>query len=340
MPMPPPISRWCSTMPSSPSLSISSIRRSSASSSGASSSNCEPVAVDAGHFQVRQLGGRAIGVERVVEGHAELVGLQAGGDVGMGLGVHVGVDPQRYARGLAHGTGHFVQTMQLRNRFDVEAQDVMRQRQAHFVDALADAGEDHLARIAARRQHAQQLAAGDDVETGALARHQVEDGQVGVGLHGVADQGVAAGAGVGVGGEVGQQRRLRVHIGRGAVLLGDGGKRRALGVQHAIYIGKLRHKDYCWGTGVDRTGAASVLLAGLAGGALGRYSGPGWPQPLNKTVRHRAVMPLTEPINKRNVDFTIKSWIDYRYWSVAWANQNSWRRPRPPSPPSRPRWTV
>ncbi len=45
---------------------------------------------------------------------------------------------------------------------------------------------------------------------------------------------------------------------------------------------------------------SSVLVAGLAGG-LGRYNGPGWPQPLNKTVRHRMV-----PENKLNVDFTIR----------------------------------
>lgn len=62
------------------------------------------------------------------------------------------------------------------------------------------------------------------------------------------------------------------------------------------------------GAGAGDTPAGGALLAGLAPGGLGRYSGPGWPQPPNKTVRHRVAV----PINKRNEDFTIKSWIDDR----------------------------
>jgi hypothetical protein len=53
-------------------------------------------------------------------------------------------------------------------------------------------------------------------------------------------------------------------------------------------------------------GAGAPLLAvGLAAGGLGRYNGPGWPQPLRNKVRHR----IGVPIIKRKVDFTIESWI-------------------------------
>ena len=58
------------------------------------------------------------------------------------------------------------------------------------------------------------------------------------------------------------------------------------------------------GSAAGDTGT-ELLLAGLATGGLGRYSGPGWPQALSKTVRHRVAV----PINKRKEDFTIKSWI-------------------------------
>lgn len=199
------------------------------------------VAIDAGHLQVRQRGGAAVGRQRVVEGHAELVGFQTRRDVGVGLGVDVGVHAQRHARDLAHAAGDLVQAVQLGNRFDVEAQDVVRQRQAHFLDALADARKNHFARIAAGCEHAQQFAARDDVEAGALAREQVEDRQVGIGLHRVADECVAPRASVGVGAEIGQQRRLRIHIGGRAELRGDAGQGGAFGVQHAGVVREMRH---------------------------------------------------------------------------------------------------
>ena len=94
---------------------------------------------------------------------------------------------------------------------------------------LADAGKNHLAGIAAGGKHAQQFAAGDDVEAGAPPRQQVEDGQVRVGLHGVAHQRVAAGAGIGVGIEIVQQRRLGIDV-----------QGRAEGGGHAMTAGWFR----------------------------------------------------------------------------------------------------
>ena len=47
------------------------------------------VAVDADHLQARQRGGALVGAQRALVRDAELVALQAGGDVGMRLGVDV-----------------------------------------------------------------------------------------------------------------------------------------------------------------------------------------------------------------------------------------------------------
>ena len=56
------------------------------------------VAVDAGDLDMRQFGGTAIQRRRLVDGDTELVLLEAGGDIGMGLRVDIRVDPQRDRR--------------------------------------------------------------------------------------------------------------------------------------------------------------------------------------------------------------------------------------------------
>src|SRR5690606_24803720 len=53
------------------------------------------VAVDADHFQVRQLCGAHIQGLGFGDGDAELVFFEAGGDVRVGTGVDIRVDPQR-----------------------------------------------------------------------------------------------------------------------------------------------------------------------------------------------------------------------------------------------------
>jgi hypothetical protein len=267
------------------------------------------VAVDADHVQVGQACCGAVGVQRIIEGHAELVRLQAGRDVWVGLRIDVRVHAQRDRGALAHAAGHRVQAVQFRDRFDVEAQDAFLEREAHLGFGLADAREDGLARVAAGCDHAQQFAAGDDVEAGAFARQQVEDGEVRIGLHRVADEGVAAFTRVAVGGEVLQQGRLRIDIGRRAEFLGNAGQWGALGVQDAVLVRKMRHGSYWTGTEagsgfgvVGFNGVAGVCAAGLAGG-LGMYSGPVWPQPARLAARPRT----TSAAGRSAVgDFTIR----------------------------------
>ncbi len=154
------------------------------------------MAVHAAHLEIRQFAGQSIGLRRLGNVDAELVLPQTGGDVGVGVGVHVRVDAQRHGGGHAELPGHPAQAMQLRQGFDVEAADTDFQGAAHLVVALADAGKHHLAGIAAGSQHPLEFADRDNVETRTQARQHVQYGQIGVGLDRIANQVWAIGKGL------------------------------------------------------------------------------------------------------------------------------------------------
>ena len=78
--------------------------------------------------------------------------------------------------------------MQLADRFDVETEDAGLERGAHFVCSFAYARKNHLARIAAGRQHPSEFAAGYDIEPRTELGKQVEDGQTGIGFDRIANQ--------------------------------------------------------------------------------------------------------------------------------------------------------
>ena len=70
------------------------------------------MAVDAGYLDIGQCGGAAVEGQRVVVGHAELGFLEAGRDIGVGLGVDVRIDAQADRRPLAALAGDVVQAFQ------------------------------------------------------------------------------------------------------------------------------------------------------------------------------------------------------------------------------------
>ncbi len=192
------------------------------------------MAVDADHAQVRHGRGRAVGRQDFIERDAELVALQAGGDVRVGLGIHVRVDAQRHRRGLAQRAGHLVEPVQLGDRFDVEAGDTGFERQAHLVGGLAHPREHHVGGLASGGQHAPQFPARDDVEAGAQLREDLQHRQVGVGLHGVLHARVAALAGGRVGAVVGGQGGARIDVGGRAEPGGNRLERDAFDHQGAV----------------------------------------------------------------------------------------------------------
>ncbi len=126
---------------------------------------------------------------------AELVGGEAGGDVGVGLGEDVGVDAEGETGGEAEGLGAGGEEVELGGGFDVEEEDAGAEGGVDLGDLLAYAGEDGFFEGGSGDLlDAGELAAGDDIEAGAVLREELDDGESGVGFQGVAD-------GVGDGGE-------------------------------------------------------------------------------------------------------------------------------------------
>ncbi|MNS67799.1 hypothetical protein D3C72_1010610 [compost metagenome] len=219
-----------------------------------------PLDLDVGH-------GRRLAVDggRLLDGDAELVLLEAGGDIGVSARIDIRVDPYRDPRLLAHAASDPVQALQLGFRLQVEAEDLFLQREAHLGLALGDAGEDHLGRIPPRRQHPGQLPAGDDVKARAQARQQVEQGQVGVGLDRVADQMGNVARSLIEGVPVALKSGARVDIQRGAVLVGELLQGKLLGLKLAV--GVVVKVIQGGGSFLDYCGAASEAGLAVAGEA-------------------------------------------------------------------------
>ena len=124
---------------------------------------------------------------------------------------------------------------------DVDAENVRSQRRAQLGFGLADAREQDLARRNAGRQRALQLAAGHHVGAGAELCQRAQHRLVGVRLHGVADQRLLAGEGLGEDPVVALQRRGRIAIERRADRIRQFGQIDRLGVQHAVAIVEVIH---------------------------------------------------------------------------------------------------
>ncbi len=112
----------------------------------------------------------------------------------------------------------------------------------HFVGGLADAREDHLRGIAAGLEHAEELAARNDIEAGAGLGQQRQNGQRGIGFDGVADGVGQVGEGGIVGAIVGQERMAGIDIGGRTHARGERGERDLLTVKVVLRIGKHRSR--------------------------------------------------------------------------------------------------
>ena len=159
----------------------------------------------------------------------------------MGAGVDVRVHAQGNRRALAEAGGHFLQALQFLGGFDVEAVHADFQGATHVLAALADTGEDDLARLAAGGQHALQFTARDDVEAGAQARQQVQHAEVGVGLHGEAHQVRQTGQRIGVGAVLGLDVGAGIDVGGGAETFGNGGQGHAFREQYVVAVAEGLH---------------------------------------------------------------------------------------------------
>jgi hypothetical protein len=196
-----------------------------------------------------------------------------------------GVDAQADARAPTGAICDRVEQLELADALDVEAAHVHRERALHLGARLADAGKDDPRRIAASGEDALEFAAGNDVEAAAAPREPLQHGQRRVGLDGVAEQVIAAGQRVLVGGEGARHCSGRVGVERRfeAAREIDGGDafdhQSVIAKRDVGCAGQVHQRD----AGADAGDAAGARpfdddTGGEAdGAALGRASGPFWP---------------------------------------------------------------
>ncbi len=194
------------------------------------------MAIDAHHAQAGQGGCALVGGNRAFMGDTELVALEARGNVGVGLGVHVGIDTNADRCAQSHGLGHFAQHVEFCLALHVEAANADLQRLAHFCARLAYAGKDHLRRVAAGRNHALQFAGRNDIEAAAMAGEKLQDSERRVRFHGIADLHLAPSEPALVGTQGVQHGCLGIDVEGRAELPGQVGKAKALQLKRLVVV--------------------------------------------------------------------------------------------------------
>src|SRR5256886_13252344 len=144
--------------------------------------------VDAGDLYPRKPSGFGINFAGATNRNAEFVLRLAGADLGMGFGIDIGVDPERRTGRAVLTCCNFGKKGELRLRFDIEAKYVLFERKYQFRLRLANTGKGDFFRGDAGRKCASELAFGDDIHSGAEPRQGFENGLVGVGFNGIANE--------------------------------------------------------------------------------------------------------------------------------------------------------
>ena len=130
------------------------------------------VAINALHLKPRQAGGALVGGQSAFVRHAKLVAFEAGGNVGVGFGVHVGIDANADGRSFAQALCHVAEHLELGFALDVEAGNARLQSFAHFSACFAYAREDDFRHIATCGDDAVEFASRHDVKAAAgLCKH-------------------------------------------------------------------------------------------------------------------------------------------------------------------------
>jgi hypothetical protein len=156
------------------------------------------MAVDAFYPHVAQRPRAIVERRSVGVSDAEFALLEACGYIRVGARVHVGVHAQADRRARAELPRDAVDALELARRFHVEAQNPEPQCSTNLVFGLADSGENHFCGIAAGCDDPLQLTAGDDVETAAEPAEHVEDREIGIRFHRIADEVIPRGESVGI----------------------------------------------------------------------------------------------------------------------------------------------
>ena len=209
------------------------------------------VDVDPHHLQPRQRGGTGIDFLSAGDRDAELVLGFAGGNLGVGLGIHIRIDPDGDrslgAQLLSHGADHF----HLRFGFHVELADAAAQRQADFLFRLADAGEDDPVPRHARCLGTQVFALADHIHPRTGLRKGLEDRLVRGRFHRKTDQVISALKCFVEQPEMAQQGGGGIDIERSAHRRGDLGDGNVFGEKRAVAVEKMVHSPAFRAKGAD-----------------------------------------------------------------------------------------
>ena len=81
----------------------------------------------------------AVSPHRLFMGNAKFIAFEPGGNIGVGFGVHIRIDPQAHRCPQAQGDGNFAQHVQLRFTLHVEAANAGLQRLLHLGAGFAHA---------------------------------------------------------------------------------------------------------------------------------------------------------------------------------------------------------
>jgi len=195
-----------------------------------------------GDVEIREPRRGAVGLDRRRDIDPELVLLQAGRDVRVGLRIDVGIDPQRDAGPLSECLRAELDRLQLRRGFDIEEKNTARQGIVDLIDPLADARVNDLSRIRAGQKRSVQFAAGHDVDAAAFADEDPQDCDVGIGLCGETDNVGLAGEGIVKNPEVPFQGIVAVEIKGRTHLLRDGADCEFLTPEFVSMILKIVHE--------------------------------------------------------------------------------------------------
>ena len=155
IPRPPPASTYSSAMPACCASCASSASFSAAPRIGSMLVICEPTWTCSATSRDRTLRPeRRQQHPDVVGRNAELVDLQAGGNVRMAFRVDVGVHANGDARDAAHSRGNGFDARELARRLDVDRFEIERDGALELRVGLADAVEHDLPRARSRRARA------------------------------------------------------------------------------------------------------------------------------------------------------------------------------------------
>jgi hypothetical protein len=177
----------------------------------------------------------------LVDRHAELVGLEAGGDVGMAAGVDVRVDADRHLGARLPFPGDRVEPFQLSRGLGVDRPHAELHGLRQFGVGLRHAGEDDLRGDEAGAQRDVDLPARVGVDAAAEAAQQAHQRERRVGFQGVVD-GVRVVAERGVDGAIaGGDGRRAIDVERRPVDAGDLGERNAVTFEDAVPAGEGGH---------------------------------------------------------------------------------------------------